>query len=148
MPLIYAGPKRMRAPQQQQQPEASSAFASPFSEIAMQQQMLRERHSGGSSPSMVPSSPFGGSAHQDSDADQLHMGPTTTGRLHSCSPGPQDVKHTELAASYHLSHHSPFTIHRSPFTIHRSPFTTHCSPLTFQPSPLTAHHSPLMTPAN
>ncbi|KAL0038779.1 hypothetical protein WJX79_007340 [Trebouxia sp. C0005] len=73
------GPKRMRAPQQQQQPEASSAFASPFSEIAMQQQMLRERHSGGSSPSMVPSSPFGGSAHQDSDADQLHMGPTTTG---------------------------------------------------------------------
>lgn len=74
------GPKRMRSPQQQQQqPEASSAFANPSSEIAMQQQMLKQRHSGSSGTSMVPSSPFGGSAHQDSDPGQLHMGPTTSG---------------------------------------------------------------------
>ncbi|DBB00136.1 TPA: PSII 6.1 kDa protein, variant 2 [Trebouxia sp. C0004] len=77
---LEPGPKRMRAPQQQQQqPEASSAFANPSSEIARQQQMLKQRHSGSSSPSMVPSSPFGRSPHQESDPGQLHMAPPTSG---------------------------------------------------------------------
>jgi len=119
------GPKRMRAPQQQQQPEASSAFANPSSEIAMQQQMLKQRHSGGSSPTMVPSSPFGGSAHQDSDPGQLHMGPATSGRLHCC----------------YLPTHSPLTTHRSPLTAHRSPLPTHHSPHN-------AGHPPIDRPCN
>lgn len=73
------GPKRMRPPQQQH-PKASSAFANPSSEIAMQQQMLKQMHTGSSSPNVAPSSPFGTSAHQSSDPSQLHMGPATSGR--------------------------------------------------------------------
>ena len=128
---FYIGPKRMRAPQQQQQQpaETSSAFANPSSEIARQQQMLRQQHSGGSSPSMVLSSPFGGSAHQDSDPTQLHMGPTTSGRLHCCF----------LPITHHSSlvtHDSSLVTHHSSLVTHHPPFTTLLLPLTTLP-PLT-----------
>ncbi len=139
--LFHIGPKRMRAPQQQQQqqPETSSAFANPSSEIARQQQMLRQQHSGVSSPSMVPSSPFGGSAHQDSDPAQLHMGPATSGRLHCCflpitHPSAFITRHSSL-----VTHHSSLVTRHSSPTLHYSPLATHHSPSTHH-SVLPTHH--------
>lgn len=132
----------MRAPYQLQQPEASSAFSNPSSEIARQQQILRQQHSGGSSPSMVPSSPFGGSAHQDSDPAQLHMGPTTSGRLHCCFL--LITRHSSL-----VTRHSSLTLptHPSPLSSRHSPLSLH-SPLGASHSPLTAGHPPIDRPCN
>jgi len=68
----------MRAPLQPQA-DPKPAFQDPSSEIALQQQLLKQRRNSNSSPAMVPSSPFGGSAHQRSDPTQLHMGSAAAG---------------------------------------------------------------------
>ena len=68
----------MRAPIQPQ-PDINSFSQHPSTEIAMQQQMLKQRHNSNSSPGLVPPSPFGGLGQQDSDPSQLHMGQPATG---------------------------------------------------------------------
>lgn len=77
------GAKRMRPPLQQQSGSNSSAFCHPSSEIALQQQMLKQQHSGGNSP-MGSGSLFGSLGQAGTDASQLQMHPQATG-LHPSS---------------------------------------------------------------
>ena len=71
-----AGAKRMRPPLQQQAGSNSSAYQHPSSEIAMQQQMLKQQHHGRSG------SLFGNLGQVDTDTSQIQMHSQATG-LHS-----------------------------------------------------------------
>ena len=76
-----AGPKRMRPPLQQQSGSDSPAYHHPSTEIAMQQQMLKQQH-GGSNSAMGSGGLFGGLGQHSTDTSQVQMHSQTAG-LHA-----------------------------------------------------------------
>ena len=70
--VCVTGAKRMRPPLQQQSGSNSSAYQHPSSEIALQQQMLKQQHSGGTNP-VASGSLFGSLGQAGHDASQLQM---------------------------------------------------------------------------
>lgn len=77
---MFTDPKRQRPPLQPQSGSNSSAYHHPSTEIALQQQMLRQQHSGGHSP-MGSGSLFESLGQHNTDASQLQMHSQTTGLL-------------------------------------------------------------------
>lgn len=75
---MFTDPKRQRPPLQPQSGSNSSAYHHPSTEIALQQHMLRQQHSGGHSP-MGSGSVFESLGQHSTDASQLQMHSQTTG---------------------------------------------------------------------